>query len=385
MDVRVLLREMADRGASDLYLTVDSPPVFRIEGVNHPLPGERLDASDVETLANSLMTEKQRMAFEEVMEMNLAISSSRLGRYRVNVLRQRGNVAVVIRQIKTTIPTLDELGLPEIFKPIVMTKRGLVLVTGATGSGKSTTMAAMLDYRNANTAGHIISIEDPIEFIHPHQKSIVTQREVGFDTNSYGDALKNALRQAPDVIVIGEIRDRETMEAAITFADTGHLCIATLHSTNANQTLERIMNFFPGDRHSEMFLQLSMNLRSIVAQRLIRGVDDMRVAVHEILIDTAWTKDLIKRGEIDTIKEAIERSVQEGGQTFDQGILKLYSAGVISEAEALANADSENNLRIQMKSHNLRESTAKPALPKRPTRPGAGGFRIAGSGQTPGR
>jgi len=353
-DVRLLLKEMVDRGGSDLYVTAESPGVVRIEGTNHVLPGEPLAPTEVEALANSLMTERQRAAFEEQMEMNVGITSSRLGRFRVNVFRQRGSVGIVVRQIKTEIPTIDELGLPSILKEIGLTKRGLVLVTGATGSGKSTTLAAMIDHRNATTPGHIITVEDPIEFIHEHKLCLITQREIGFDTHSYENALKNTLRQAPDVILIGEVRDRETMEAAITFADTGHLCLATLHSNNANQAIERIMNFFPIERHAEIYLQLSMNLRAIVSQRLVPGVDGKRVAALEILIDTPYVRDLIKKGEVDTIKEAMERSTLEGGQTFDQALFQLYKQGRINAEQALANADSANNLRIQMKNLDLR-------------------------------
>ncbi|MDX2169114.1 MAG: PilT/PilU family type 4a pilus ATPase [Deltaproteobacteria bacterium] len=358
-DVRALLKEMVDRGASDLYVTVDSPPVIRVEGVNQPVEGEPLTPTEVEALANSLMTERQRAAFEEQMEMNLGISSSKLGRFRVNVFRQRGAVGVVVRTIKTQIPTIDELGLPHVLKDVVQTKRGLVLVTGATGSGKSTTLAAMIDWRNSTTRGHIVTVEDPIEFMHPHKQCLITQREIGFDTHTYEAALKNTLRQAPDVILIGEVRDRETMEAAITFADTGHLCLATLHSNNANQAIERIMNFFPVERHSEIFLQLSLNLRSIISQRLVPGIDGRRVAALEILVDTPYVKDLIKKGEVDTVKEGMERSVQEGGQTFDQALFALYRDGRIDAEQALANADSANNLRIQMKNLDLRQADRK--------------------------
>ncbi|MGH7787901.1 MAG: PilT/PilU family type 4a pilus ATPase [Candidatus Binatia bacterium] len=373
-DVRVLLKEMVDRGGSDLYVTVDSPAVIRVEGVNQIVDGEALTPTEVEALANSLMTERQRAAFEEALEMNLGISSSKLGRFRVNIFRQRGAVGVVVRTIKTTIPTIAELGLPDILKDIVNTKRGLVLVTGATGSGKSTTLAAMIDHRNVTTAGHIITVEDPIEFMHPHKQCLITQREIGFDTHTYEAALKNTLRQAPDVILIGEVRDRETMEAAITFADTGHLCLATLHSNNANQAIERIMNFFAVERHAEIFLQLSLNLRAIVSQRLVPGIDGKRVAALEILIDTPYVRDLIKKGEVDTIKEAMERSTQEGGQTFDQALFQLYSDGHIDEEQALANADSANNLRIQMKNLNLRQADRK-------TIDETGGLRIQGIAQ----
>jgi twitching motility protein PilU len=378
VDVRELLKEMSDRGGSDLYITADSPPVVRVEGTNHSLPGEPLTPTDVETLANALMTERQRALFEETMEMNLGISSSRLGRFRVNIFRQRGAVGVVVRQIKTTIPSIEELGLPAVLQEIVLTKRGLCLVTGATGSGKSTTLAAMIDYRNQNTAGHIITVEDPIEFIHPHKRCIITQREVGFDTESFETALKNTLRQAPDVILLGEVRDRTTMEAAITFADTGHLCLATLHSNNANQAIERIMNFFPMERHSEIYLQLSLNLRAIVSQRLVPGVDSKRVAAMEIMMDTPYIRDLIKKGEIDTIKHAMETTRQEGGQTFDQSLFDLYTQGRISAEQALVNADSGNNLRILIKNFDLRQEQASRT---RSHKVEPGGLRIQGTGR----
>lgn len=348
-DIRELLSEMVIRNASDLYLTAESPPVLRVEGVNQPFGSVPLTPKDVELLAHSVMSERQRAQFDEKLEMNLAIASERLGRFRINVFRQRGVVGVVIRQIKTRIPTLDELGLPPVLKEIAMSRRGLVLVTGATGSGKSTTLAAMIDYRNENSTGHILTIEDPIEFIHTHKKCIVSQREVGFDTVSFNEALRNTLRQAPDVILVGEVRDVETMEAAITFSETGHLCLATLHSNNANQAIERVMNFFPASRHPEIYLQLSLNLRGIISQRLVPGVDGKRVAALEILVDTPYVKELIKRGEIDKLKEAMERSTQEGGQTFDQALFELYAQGWISEEQALANADSANNLRIRIK------------------------------------
>jgi len=353
MDIRALLGAMLEKEASDLYLTADSQPVLRIEGYTEPIGGEVLKAAQVEALANSLMTERQRASFDEKLEMNLAIASERLGRFRVNVFRQRGAVGVVIRQIKTRIPTLDELGLPPVLKTIALSRRGLVLVVGATGSGKSTTLAAMLDYRNETTCGHILTVEDPIEFVHPHKKCIVNQREVGFDTVSFSEALRNTLRQAPDVILIGEVRDLETMEAAITFAETGHLCLATLHSNNANQAIERVMNFFPVARHPEIFLQLSLNLRGIVSQRLVPGVDGKRVAAMEILLDSPYAKDLIKKGEIDTLKDAMEKSMQEGGQTFDSALFQLYTDGRVSEEQALANADSANNLRIRIKNFDI--------------------------------
>jgi len=381
MDIRSLLGVMVERGASDLYLTVDSPPMLRIEGVTQPFSTEVLAAKEVELLANSLMSERQRATFDDKLEMNLAIASGRLGRFRVNVFRQRGAIGVVIRQIKTQIPTLDELRLPPILKTIAMSRRGLVLVTGATGSGKSTTQAALLDYRNETSSGHILTVEDPIEFVHSHKQCIISQREVGFDTVSFNEALRNTLRQAPDVILIGEVRDLETMEAAITFAETGHLCLATLHSNNANQAIERVMNFFPVARHPEIFLQLSLNLRAIVSQRLVPGVDGKRVAALEILVDTPWAKDLIKKGEVDTLKEAMEKSTQEGGQTFDQSIFTLYTEGRIAEEHALANADSANNLRIRIKNFEISGKTARQQ--RMAAALGGEDFRIEGVSPTP--
>jgi len=290
--------------------------------------------------------------------VNLALSYEDLGRFRVNIFRQRGNVGLVIRQIKVEIAPLDQLGLPPVVKDIAMSKRGLVLVVGATGSGKSTTLAAMIDHRNSNSPGHIISVEDPIEFVHRHKMAIVTQREVGFDTHSFQEALKNAMRQAPDVILVGEVRDTETMEAAITFADTGHLCLGTLHSTNANQSFERILNFFPETRHPQILMQLSLNLRAIISQRLIPSTEGKRVPAVEILIDSARIKDLIKRGEIDVLKEAMEQGSQEGCQTFDQSLFALYKEGNISLEQALIHADSANNLRLKIKLEGLKGDDA---------------------------
>lgn len=349
LDISKLLSVMVEHDASDLYITVDSAPMYRINGVVRPAGNYKLTEADTEALANSVMNDKQQAVFEQTNEQNLALYYSALGRFRVNVFRQRGAVGIVFRQIKTHIKSLDDLGLPHALKDISLTKRGLVLVVGATGSGKSTSLAAMLDYRNETTSGHIVTIEDPIEFVHEHKKCIVTQREVGMDTESYGIALKNALRQAPDVILIGEIRDLETMEAAITFAETGHLCFATLHSNNANQALERVMNFFPEERHKQIYLQLSLNLRGIVSQRLIPTVDGGRVAAVEVLLDSPRVKDLIHKGKVDELKEAMEKSTNLGMQTFDQHLYELYSAGKITLDEALKNADSANNLRLRVK------------------------------------
>ena len=361
LKIEPLLERILELDASDLYLTVGSPPVFRVEGVSNPADGPPLSPEDTAALAEEAMSDpRQREDFARLKEMNLALSVSGRGRFRCNVFQQRNSVGLVIRQIKLRVPTLEELGMPTVLQEISLTKRGLVLVTGATGSGKSTTLAAMIDYRNATTAGHIISIEDPIEFMHRHKKSIVNQREVGFDTLSFHDALRNTLRQAPDVILIGEVRDEVTMEAAITFAETGHLCLATLHSNNANQTIERIINFFPPVRHNQIYLQLSLNLKGIISQRLVPGIDGKRVAALEILLDTPRVKDLIKKGEADTLKEALEQGTNEGCQTFDESLFRLARDGRISGEEALAHADSANNLRLRLRNEEMARGQGEP-------------------------
>jgi twitching motility protein PilU len=362
MDIRSLLKVMVDREASDLYLTVDAPPVYRIHGVTQRTDAPPCTNEQLEALAMALMRGQQRGEFEEKMEMNLALYYKELGRFRVNIFRQKGNVGLVFRLIKAEIQTVEELQLPPIIKDIAMTKRGLVLVVGATGSGKSTTLAAMIDHRNTVAPGHIVTVEDPIEFVHQHKKCIITQREVGFDTHSFQNALKNTLRQAPDVILIGEIRDTETMEAAITFAETGHLCLGTLHSNNANQAIERIMNFFPVERHAQIYLQLSLNLRAIISQRLIPSLDGKRVPALEIMLDTPRVKDLIKKAQVDTLKEAMEQGIEEGCQTFDYVLFNLYKSGKISIEQALINADSANNLRLKIKLEGLKGEEALAAL-----------------------
>src|SRR5574339_190399 len=349
MDIRTLLKVMVDQEASDMYLTVEAPPTYRVHGSTTPANTPPFTNEQLEALALALMRGQQRGEFEEKMEMNLALYYKELGRFRVNIFRQRGNVGLVFRHIKAEIQTVEDIRLTSIIKDIAMTKRGLVLVVGATGSGKSTTLAAMIDHRNTIHPGHIVTVEDPIEFVHNHKRSLITQREVVFDTLSFQNALKNTLRQAPDVILIGEIRDTETMEAAITFAETGHLCIGTLHSNNANQAIERIMNFFPVERHAQIYLQLSLNLRAIISQRLIPSVDGKRVAALEILMDTPRLKALIRTGEVDALKEAMEQGIQEGCQTFDQALFNLYKDGKISLEHALINADSANNLRLKIK------------------------------------
>ena len=349
LDITKLLTVMNEHDASDMYITVDSPPAYRVNGTVRPAGNRCLTPEETYDLCKSVMNDKQQQEFDTTNEMNLALYYPSLGRYRVNIFRQRGCIGMVVRQIKAKIATLDELNLPPQLKDVSMSKRGLILFVGATGSGKSTSLAAMIDYRNTNQAGHIITIEDPVEFVHEHKKSIVTQREVGMDTTSFELALKNTLRQAPDVILIGEIRDLETMEAAITFAETGHLCYATLHSNNANQAMERIMNFFPPERHKQIYMQLSLNLRGIVSQRLIRTLDGSRVAAVEILLGSPRVQDLILKAEISDLKEAMEKGEAIGMQTFDMHILKLYQAGKISLDEALRNADSTNNLRLKIK------------------------------------
>jgi twitching motility protein PilU len=343
------LVHMVEKDASDIYLTEGITPMFRIEGIVSRYGEVQLTAEDTEGLAQAMMNDRQRQAFQEDMEMNLALFYPDLGRFRVNIFRQRGYVGIVIRQIKIQVPTLDQLGLPAIMKEIVMSKRGLVLVVGATGSGKSTTLAAMIDHRNASKPGHIITIEDPIEFVHQHKECVVTQREVGFDTHTFFNALKNTLRQAPDVILIGEIRDTETMEDAIAFAETGHLALGTLHANNANQALERILNFFPIERHLQIYMQLSLNLRSIISQRLIPNVEGKRVAAIEILLDSARVKDLILKGEIGLLKETMAGAYNEGMQTFDQHIYDLYAAGTIDYNNTIAYADAPNDIRLHIK------------------------------------
>jgi len=382
MDVRTLLKVMVDQEASDMYLTVDAPPTYRVHGSTKPANMPAFANEQLEALALALMRGQQRGEFEEKMEMNLALYYKELGRFRVNIFRQRGNVGLVFRHIKAEIQTVEQLRLPPIIKDIAMTKRGLVLVVGATGSGKSTSLAAMIDHRNEVHPGHIVTVEDPIEFVHNHKKSLITQREVGFDTLSFQNALKNTLRQAPDVILIGEIRDTETMEAAITFAETGHLCIGTLHSNNANQAIERIMNFFPVERHAQIYLQLSLNLRAIISQRLVPSTDGKRVPALEIMMDTPRIKDLIKKAEVDTLKEAMEQGIDEGCQTFDYVLLQLYKEEKISLEQALINADSANNLRLKIKLEGLKGDDAINALlDKGPHATGEGaGFKIQGGG-----
>jgi twitching motility protein PilU len=353
------LKHMVETDASDIYLTVGVPPAFRIEGIVNPYGERELTPEDTKDFAYAIMNEQQKKKFEEEMEMNLAIYRPEFGRFRVNIFRQKSFVGIVIRQIKMIIKTIDDWGLPAVMKDICMSKRGLVLVVGATGSGKSTTLAALIDYRNSNQRGHIITIEDPVEFVHQHKMSVVTQREIGFDTLNFYNALKNTLRQAPDVILIGEIRDAETMEDAITFAETGHLCLATLHANNANQAIERILNFFPIERHLQIYMQLSLNVRAIVSQRLIPTIEGKRAALIEILLDSPRIKDLILKGEITMLKETMAESYFEGMQTFDQHIFDMYQAGILNHDNAIAYADSPNDVRLKIKMAEMKPSDSK--------------------------
>jgi len=366
--VRGLLEHMLAVEASDLYITAHSPAVFRIDGVGYPAK-HPIAPDDIEAMASSLMTPAQQQDFREHREMNLALATESGGRFRANIFRQRGATGMVIRLIRTKIKTLAELNHPPTLANLMAQKRGLILVVGGTGSGKSTTLAAMIDHRNRSESGHIITVEDPVEFIHLHQRCVVTQREVGIDTLSYHHALRNALRQAPDLILIGEIRDAETMESAMTFAETGHLCLSTLHANNANQAIERILNFFPPERAQEIRLQLALNLRAIVSQRLVPTISGGRAAALEIMLDTPRIRDLIKRGEIEAIKDAMDQGVGEGCKTFDGALFELAVAGKIDDAEALRAADSPNNLRIRIerfrnKGLEAEQPTLKLASPK---------------------
>ena len=340
---------LAKKGGSDLYLSTGAPPCAKFHGKLTVVDKRPMEPGEVKTIACNIMDEEQRCQFDHDLEMNLAYSLPGIGRFRVNIFRQRNEVSIVARNIVTEIPSAESLGLPDILKNTIMEKRGLVLFVGGTGSGKSTSLAALIDYRNTNSGGHIITIEDPVEFVHRHKKSIINQREVGVDTRSFHAALKNTLRQAPDVILIGEIRDRETMEHALAFAETGHLCISTLHANNANQALDRVINFFPEERHPQLLTDLSLNLKAFISQRLIPTVDGKRAAAIEILLGTPTIRELILRGDIDGIKEIMKKSENIGMQTFDTALFRLYEQGRITMEEALKNADSANDLRLRIK------------------------------------
>ena len=345
-----LLRLMVQKDGSDLFITAGAVPSMKVDGVMTPLSNQSLSPQHTQVLVGSIMNDKQRAEFDETQECNFAISLPGVSRFRVNAFTQRGSVGIVLRVIRSEIPKLEDLNLPSVLKDISMTKRGLVIFVGATGSGKSTSLAAMVGYRNENSFGHIITIEDPIEFVHNHKNCIVTQREVGVDTDNYEIALKNTLRQAPDVILIGEIRDRETMDHAIAFAETGHLCLSTLHANSTNQALDRIINFFPEDRRQQLLMDLSLNLKSLISQRLIPTASgDGRIAAIEIMINSPLMSDLIFKGQVHDIKELIAKSNELGMQTFDQALFDLYENGQIKYEDALRNADSVNDLRLRIK------------------------------------
>ena len=348
--VHELLRAMLAKRASDLFLTAGFPPAMKIDGKMTPVSQSSLSPVHTGEIARSIMTDKQAAEFEATKECNFAIAPSGIGRYRVNAFVQQGRVGLVLRTITTTIPKFEDLNLPVVLKDVCMTKRGLVIFVGGTGSGKSTTLAAMIGYRNENSYGHIITIEDPVEYVHDHKNCVITQREIGVDTDNWFAALKNTLRQAPDVILIGEIRDRETMDYAIAFAETGHLCMSTLHANSTNQALDRIINFFPEERRHQLLMDLSLNLKSFVSQRLIPKKEGKgRVAAIEILLNSPLIQDLIFKGEVHEIKEVMKRSRELGMQTFDQALFDLYEADMISYEDALRNADSLNDLRLKIK------------------------------------
>jgi len=350
--IHELLRAMVAKKASDLFITAGFPPAFKLDGKMTPVSNQSLTPQHTQELARSLMNDKQAQEFEASKECNFAINPPGIGRFRVNAFVQQARVGIVLRTITTTIPKMDDLGLPPVLKDVAMTKRGLVIMVGGTGSGKSTTLAAMIGYRNENSHGHIITIEDPIEYVHDHKNCMITQREVGVDTDSWEAALRNTLRQAPDVILIGEVRERETMEHAIAFAETGHLCMCTLHANSANQALDRIINFFPEERRAQLLMDLSLNLKGLVSQRLIPLKDTKgRAAAIEILLNSPLISDLIFKGEVHEIKEIMKKSREMGMQTFDQALFDLYEGGKIGYEDAMRNADSMNELRLQIKLH----------------------------------
>jgi len=354
-----LLRKMVERNGSDLFLTRGFPPAIKVDGTIHKATDTPLSADQSAMMVRSIMNDKQIKEFDATKECNFAIAPQGIGRFRVSAFIQQGYVGAVLRTITTEIPTLEELELPPILKDVVMNKRGIVMVVGGTGSGKSTTLAAMIGHRNENSRGHIVSIEDPVEYVHPHKGCVITQREVGIDTESWHNALRNTLRQAPDVILIGEVRDRETMEYAIQFAETGHLCLATLHANSANQALDRIINFFPEERRQQLLMDLSLNTRGFISQRLIPRVGGIgRIAAMEIMLNTPLIADLIFKGEVGHIKDIMAKSTRLGMQTFDQALFDLYEGGTISYEEAMRNADSKNELRLRIKLESKRDSTA---------------------------
>jgi twitching motility protein PilU len=352
-----LLRKMVERDGSDLFLTAGFPPAIKVDGSIHKATDTPLKADQAAVMVRSIMNDKQVKEFDATKECNFAIAPQGIGRFRVSAFIQQGMVGAVLRTITTEIPTLEDLDLPPILKDVVMNKRGLCIVVGGTGSGKSTTMAAMIGHRNEHSRGHIVSIEDPVEYVHPHKGCVITQREVGVDTESWHAALKNTLRQAPDVILIGEIRDRETMEYGIQFAETGHLCLATLHANSANQALDRIINFFPEERRQQLLMDLSLNAKAFISQRLVPREGGVgRIAAMEIMLNTPLVADLIFKGQVGQIKQIMAKSTRLGMQTFDQALFHLYEEGTISYEEAMRNADSKNELRLRVKLESKRES-----------------------------
>ncbi|WP_456372694.1 PilT/PilU family type 4a pilus ATPase [Thiolapillus sp.] len=348
-EISDFLKLMVRNEASDLFFSPGSPLHMKVDGVLSVVKDNPLSGKGVAALANSIMNDRQRLAFAERPEMNLGLSMEGHGRFRVNVFRQRGEVAMVIRYLQDRIPSIAELHLPPILEELVMKPRGLILAVGATGAGKSTTLASMLDYRNRNSRSHILTIEDPIEYVHRYHQSVVNQREVGMDTDSYEDALMNAMREAPDVILIGEIRERSTMQHAIAYAETGHLCLSTLHGSNASHVLQRIMTFFPKDMHEQLFMDLAHNLVAIISQRLVRNHEGKRMPAVEVLLITPLIRDLIAKGKLDEVREAMEKSSETGMQTFDQSLFQLYKSGHISEQKAMENAESQSNLGVRIR------------------------------------
>jgi twitching motility protein PilU len=349
MKLESYLRLMVHKRASDLFLSVGAVPGIKVDGHMRSEGSEPMSAAQIEGMAADLMTAEQRVEFAKSLEMNLAHDETDVGRFRINIYRQRGDIAIAIRFINSRIPGIEELNLPPVLKDLVMLPRGLVLIAGSVGSGKSTALASMIDYRNTQAAGHILTVEEPIEYLHSHKKSIVDQREVGLDTLSYANALQNAMREAPDVIVIGEIRDRETMEAALSYAETGHLCLSTLHSSNASQALERIISFFPEDARSQVLFDLSLNLQAVVSLRLLGGEQGLRIPAVEILLKTAYVSDLIAKGQIDLLKDAMREATESGMQSFDDALSRLYRDGRVSYEDALAHADSRTDLQLRIR------------------------------------
>lgn len=344
-----LLTLMPQRKASDIILSAGAPPVIKIQGVTSHIDVAALTPEETSSLAYAIMTEQQQVAFERDLEMNLALAVTSLGRFRVNIYRQRGTTAIALRYITDAIPALAELHMPALLNDLVLLPRGLVLAVGATGAGKTTTLASMIDHRNSTMTGHIVTVEEPIEYVHHHKRSVVDQREIGLDTKSYANALKNAMREAPDVVMIGEIRDRRTMRAAIAYAETGHLCVSTLHANNANQAIDRIVNFFPESARPQVLIDLALNLRAVVSQRLLRGTDGRRIPAVEILLQTAYVSDLIQKGQVPLLKEAMAHSVDRGMQTFDESLYRLFRAGRIDYETAIEQADSRTDLALRIR------------------------------------